>query len=923
MARAMGLPSGTVTLWFSDIEGSTRLLEHLGERYDEVLAEHHRIVREAVARHGGHEVRTEGDAFFVAFTRAGDAVRAAVDVQRGLAACCWPHAAAVRVRMGMHTGEPRVVAGDYVGIDVHCAARICSAAHGGQVVISEATERVLANQHVDDVGIRDLGEHRLKDLSRPLRLYQVAADGLSARFPPLRALERPPMDGPEQWAAPTTLFGREDDIEELARLLGERRCRVVTLVGPGGVGKTRLAIAAAARVASDFADGTRFVRLASVFEPRELASAIGQALAAPIREGESSYAATVRIVSDRHLLLVLDNFEQLVDAASLVSDLLSACPGLTVLITSRQPARLTAERVFPVAPLAVPDVSAAAAAIELERYAAVAMFMDRARAHDPDFAIDDSNATVVREICRRLDGLPLALELAAARVGLLTASELFARLDDALGVLIGGARDAPDRQRTLRATLDWSFRLLDDGEREAFARMAVFPAGAAVGVAEAVIATSLETLEALVAKQLLVRRDERLMMLETVREYALERLAADPEADSVRIRVAEWCRRFARETTPSLRGDDRTSAIVKLETELPNLLAVLTWAVTQRRAEMALLLLRDWADYWWNTNRWQEGRAWLDTALEQATDAPDRARAGALLYRARLADLHYCSEEIRADYEASLRLFRASHDAAGAAACLAHLAWVELWHGNVERATEDADEAIRIAQRTQDDSLLAFVLAMSALARTGYTARADRADLAVAKLRAVGDLVGVVHVCGNVAYMAIAERRYPEALRLLQTAFDAARRLGDPNAVFMIRTNEGLAQLFLDQLDAAASAFCDALAICRDAGAEDVVDETLLGLASVEASRGDFDRAARLAGGAIAHQTAERNVEEDTIWSQLLETLNDAREHCGHATWDRAASEGATLTVHETIDLALAHGRFAPPPPATLAALPR
>jgi hypothetical protein len=245
---------------------------------------------------------------------------------------------------------------------------------------------------------------------------------------------------------------------------------------------------------------------------------------------------------------------------------------------------------------------------------------------------------------------------------------------------------------------------------------------------------------------------------------------------------------------------------------------------------------------------------------------------------------------------------------------------VELWHGELERAAQRADEAISIARRTHDDSLLAFVLARSSLARTGYSARADRSEVAVAQLRAVGDLVGVVHICGNVAYLAIAERRYPEAFAWLATAFDAARQLGDPNAVFMIRTNQGLAQLFLDELDAAAAAFCNALAICRDAGAEDVVDETFLGLAAVQALRGDFDRAARLAGAALSHQTAERSVEEDAVWSQLLEILNAARERSDRETWDRAASQGAALTVHDTIDLALAHGRFVPPTPATLAA---
>ena len=443
MARAMALPAGTVTLLFSDIEGSTRLLDSLGERYARVLDEHRAIVRGAVAQHGGEEVRTEGDAFFVAFARAGDAVRAAVAAQRALAACAWPAGVGVRVRMGLHTGEPRVAGLDYVGMDVHCAARICSAAHGGQVVVSETTERILAGEAIEGVGLDDLGEHRLKDISRPMRLHQIVADGLPSDFPPLRALEYPPTSLPGGWPPPTVLFGREVDLEALARLVNEHGNRLVTLVGAGGVGKTRLAIEASGRVAAAFDDGARFVPLAAVSEHRDLAPTLARALAAPVREGEPAQAALLRFLSNRHLLLVLDNFEQLLDGAPLIADLVAACPRLTVLVTSREPTRLTAERLYPVLPLEVPDASLSDVAIELERYGAVAMFCDRARARDPAFVLDESNARPVCEICRRLDGLPLALELAAARSGLLSAPELAARLDRALAVLSAGRAMPP------------------------------------------------------------------------------------------------------------------------------------------------------------------------------------------------------------------------------------------------------------------------------------------------------------------------------------------------------------------------------------------------------------------------------------------------------------------------------------------------
>ena len=906
----MALPSGTVTLLFSDIEGSTRLLDRLGQRYDGVLDEHRRIVREAVAAHGGHEVRTEGDAFFVAFARPGDAVRAAVAAQRGLARFAWPPGAMVRIRVGVHTGEPRVMGDDYVGIDVHRAARICAAAHGGQVVVSQATERLLAGQSVDGVARRDLGEHRLKDLD-PMRLYQVAAAGLVEAFPPLRALERPPNDGLGESVAPTALFGRDAEVDELARLVVEMRCRLVTLVGPGGVGKTRLAMAAATRVISDFPDGARFVALASLVEPRELASAIARACAAPVGEGESAHAAVLRFLADRRLLLVLDNFEQLVEAAPLVSELLSGCPGVSVVITSREPARLAAERVFPVRPLAVPSIAAPGSAVELERFAAVAMFVDRARARAPDFAIDEANAAHVSDICRRLDGLPLALELAAARVGLLAPADLAGRLDHALGVLVSGTRDAPARQRTLRATIDWSFNLLTDAERRAFARMAVFPAGARVAVAEEVTDASLDTLESLVAKQLLVRHGERLTMLETVREYAAERLAEDPGADAVQVRLSQWCRRFARETTPGLRGADRMTSLAALDAELPNLRAVLSWALEQEQSDVLLRVLGDLGDYWWYSSRWQEGLPWFTAALETASTASDHGHATALLYRGRLTDAHLSYQQHHDDLELSLGLFRACDDPAGIAACLGHLARDEAWCGRFDQAEALAGDAVRAAQRAGDERIVSLALSIRALVASAYEDLAPRATAAVAHLRAVGDLIGLVRICGNVGYAAIVERRHDDALSWLEQGLEFARPLGDPAGVFFIRTNQGLASLFADDLDEARHAFCEALATCRD-GAEDVADETLLGLAAVEASQGDLERAARLAGAAQGRETVDRSVDEDTIWDRLYdEILTPARERYGAANWDRAAGEAAMLSLQEAIDLGLAHGPLA------------
>jgi predicted ATPase/class 3 adenylate cyclase len=919
----MALPAGTVTLLFSDIEGSTRLLERLGEGYAEVLDEHRRIVRGAVAAHGGHELRTEGDAFFVVFARAGDGVRAAVAAQRSLAACAWPGGVTVRVRMGLHTGEPRVMGHDYVGMDVHCAARICSAAHGGQVVVSDTSERILAGEAIGGVGLQDLGEHRLKDLGRPMRLYQIVAEGLTAGFPALRTLEPEPTILPGQWALPTALFGREDDVEAVAGLVREGGDRLVTLVGPGGVGKTRLAIEAAARVAGDFAHGERFVALAAVSEFSDLASAIVRALAAPVREGESAQAALLRFLSNRHLLLVLDNFEQLVEGAPLVGDLLRACPELTVLVTSREPTRLAAERLYPVRPLEVPGASASAA-VELERYGAVAMFCDRARARDPAFTLDESTGPPVSEICCRLEGLPLALELAAARTGLLSVSGLAARLDGALAVLVGGARDAPKRQRTLRATIDWSYKLLTPEERSAFAHMAVFAGGATVATAETVMGASLDALDSLVAKQLLARRDERLLMLETVREYALERLSKEPDRDVVQERLAAWCLSFLREATPHLVRTDRALWLASLNAELPNALAALSWALDVRRPKPALQLVAELGDYWFHTHHSEDALRWIDAALELGRDASPRLRAGALLARGRLTDVRGSDEPDRSDLQASLELYRACDDAGGIAACLGHLAFTETWVGNYDEATALSEQAVRYAERVQDEPAIASARAGWAMSGSGYEEVARRARSAMPYLHRVGNIAELARVCGTTGYVAIAERRHHDALAWLDEALDAARRLDDPSSLFIIQGNQGLARLFLHEHKDAGQQFCNALAVCREGGREDVVDEALLGLAAVEASRGHLARAALLTGAAKAHQARHGFVDEKIIWSRLIDDiLAPARDRYGPERWDVAERAGAALTVDDAIDVALERGRFARVATTTTAAAPR
>ncbi|MBD0347505.1 MAG: adenylate/guanylate cyclase domain-containing protein, partial [Thermoleophilia bacterium] len=485
------LPTGNVTFLFTDVEGSTRLLEELGaERYAGALAEHRRLLREAFAHHGGVEVDTQGDAFFVAFGSADEALAAAERVRATL------QSTPIQVRIGLHTGAPLVTGDGYVGMDVHRGARIAAAGHGGQVLVSETTASALSGGD----GLRDLGEQRLKDLGAPIRLYQLG-DG---DFPPLKVLYRSTL--PVQ---PSPLVGRERELDEVAALLAENR--VVTLTGPGGSGKTRLALQVAADAQDDFPDGVYWVPLQTIRDPELVLPAIAQAVEAQGPAAEH--------IADRRVLLVLDNLEQVLEAAADIAQLLAATPNAKAVSTSREPLRIAGEREYAVEPLPLDD--------------AVSLFRERAAVAEP--------ADVVREICRRLDCLPLAVELAAARTKLLPPVQLLGRLEQALPLLTAGRRDAPERQRTLRATIAWSFDLLTPPEQDLFRRLSVFAGSFDLAAAERVCDAELDTLQSLLEKNL-VRRWEsgRFGMLETIHEYAGGRLEESGDAERVRDRHAAY-----------------------------------------------------------------------------------------------------------------------------------------------------------------------------------------------------------------------------------------------------------------------------------------------------------------------------------------------------------------------------------------------
>ena len=678
------LPTGTVTLLFTDIEGSTRLARRLGDGYRELLATHRRLLRGAFTANGGVEVDTQGDAFFFAFGRAHDAVAAAADAQRTIAG------SEARVRIGIHTGEPALAEGGYyVGVDLSRAARICAAAHGGQVLLSRATFDL-----VGDIETIDLGEHVLKDIEGPERLFQLIAPGLEHRFPAPRAST--PGNLPR---TRTAFVGRERELDDLRGLL-LNEAPVVTLTGPGGVGKTRLALEAARELSPSFTDGAYFVSFAA--RPADLTGVLAQALEVEERAGEPLAEAVERRLQTRHALLVLDNFESALDAAPQVASLVEQCPQVKVLATSRVRLHLGAEHEYRLGPLTDGEASD--------------LFNARATAASPTLDVDAERGNVAA-ICRRLDRLPLALELAAARARILPLAAILDRLDQRLTFLTGGARDLPERQRTLAATIDWSYALLDAEERATFDALAVFVDGASLDGVERVASAperALDVLTSLCDQSLLISRASedgtpRFRMLATIREFALTQLRGSGAEDAVRRRHAAWFVRFAERAEPEIQGRRQAHVLQQLATEHDNLRAALTWAAAAGEGETLVRLAAALWRFWFARGHLTEGRRWLARALVVEGLPPD-ARARALRGASVLAAVAGELGEARALAEELVEVRRELGVDQESAEALVVLANVETDLGNHDEAAELYEQAAEFARRGDARPALAGIM---------------------------------------------------------------------------------------------------------------------------------------------------------------------------------------------------------------------
>jgi predicted ATPase len=820
----------------------------------------------------GHEIRTEGDSFFVVFPSPLAALRAAVAAQRALASEEWPHASPLRVRMGIHTGEGVPGGDDYLGIDVNRAARIAAVGHGGQVLISDATRGLVEHAPPEGVAIRDLGLHRLKDIEHPEHLHDLVIDGLVADFPSIRSLEVRPTNLPQ---LRTSFVGRQRELGEIAELLPTTR--LLTLTGPGGTGKTRLALRAADDQVERFAHGVFFVDLSPLTDPTLVTTEIATALQVAEIPGRALADTLAEQLRDREMLLVLDNMEQLVEAAPTVTSVLDAAPGVRVLATSRIPLHIQGEQEFHVRPLPLPQPEDQRDLERLTSCESVMLFVERAAAVQPGFQVTESTAPAVAEIAARLDGLPLALELAASRIKILGPGDLARRLEQRLPLLTGGARDLPERQRTLRGAIEWSHDLLEPDQRRLFARLSVFAGGWTLESAEAVCGPDLDVLDGLssLVDSSLVRRreteegDVRFRMLETIREFAAEQLAASGEVPEIQRRHATHFRDLAEAAVPHLDGADAGIWMVRLEHEHDNVRAALDWAEREGEAETAVRIAAAMWGVWRRRGQLAESRARLERLVTlPALQARDRLRVLAL----------------------------------GALGSIAY------WQHDYERMAPLYDEALDIARELGDRRLLAEALhnaSFTPMARGEIGQGEGLAREALAEAQAVGDTVLEGRIRDGLAYQHMVRGDIAGAIIAIREAVALHRREGQ---------NMSLAET-LNSLAAVEYASGDPESAdrhVREGFRIHLEDRNRVGLAFaltlmaiVEAREERYARAVTLAAASARWQEELGGGPPQFVRQFFIDPDAVAREHLTAEQYERAAVRGRAMSLDEAVTFAL------------------
>lgn len=877
------LPTGTVTFLFSDIEQSTRLLYGVGDAYAELIGRHNELMRAAVAGHGGIEVGTEGDSFFVVFESAMAAVEAAVAAQLALHAEPWPGGVPVRVRIGLHTGEGKLGGDSYVGLDVNRAARLAAAAHGGQTLLSNPIAEMVRFSLPSGLGLTDLGRHRLPDIAHPERVFQLDIPGLETRFPPIRSCAERRLPAPI-----SSFVGRDDDLRSAQRLLLAAPSRLVTITGPGGIGKTRFAIELARLVETEFPGGVVFVDLSSIVDPDLVLPALGRALGVLDADGRQLSQAIAAFIGDGEILVVLDNLEQVIATGVELASILEATTSLKFLVTSREPLRVRGEREFPLRPLPTP---AGDGPIEvLETVPSMDLFIQRARAVIPDFAVNEDNAHHLTELVRHLDGLPLAIELTAPRIRSLTPAALVDRLETELGLAAGASRDMPARHHNMRSAIAWSYELLSEEEKRLFRRLGVFAGGwtleAAVALGADVESSDdrvLELLTDLVTKSMVTfyqdsNGEPRYGLLETLRRFAVDELTADGDTSDARDAHLRWCHRLVQSHEAAFVQSNFPAALNAIEDERHNIRLALEWALSsESRVESGLEIAGLLWSFWDVRGYVTEGIGWLDRLLEQAgAGTPPKARALALDARGWLGRLHPETSTSEAVFVEAEQLWREAGDTR-------RLAWSISMHGMItfnafehERARAQFQEGIRLAQQVGDEQLLE-----------------------------IWCKYGLAHVHW-------LEGDLQEARLLLERSLRFAQKWHHTWAMGHAQFSLGLFELMNGDLPGARTRLEESLALRQEVRDLRGIADCLGSMALVLATEGDCETAAMLLGAAEAQRQAAGHALVPWQRSFIDQTVERCKESLGLDVYSKIAGEGARLSRSQAIQLALTPTALSP-----------
>jgi predicted ATPase/class 3 adenylate cyclase/Tfp pilus assembly protein PilF len=909
--------ASSLTFVFTDIAGSTRLWERHPADMPAALERHDALLTGAVQAHAGRVFKTTGDGLCAVFDNPVTAVQAAAAMQRAVRAEAWGTIGPVRVRIALVTGPADERGGDYYGLTLSRAARLLGCGHGGQVLLSQATADRVRQRLAPDIGLRDLGAHGLRGFREPERVYQLAIAGLPDRFPPLSREAPRPTNLPAQL---TSFVGREAETAAVCDLLRQPAVRLVTLTGPGGTGKTRLALHAATTLQDEFEHGTFFVSLGSTRQAAQFLPAVAQALGVFETGGYSLLEALRQYLRARQALLLLDNFEQLLETAPVVTELLAAAPGLKVLVTSREALQVYGEHRLLVPPLPLPDLRLVPAPERVAQNAAVALLLERANALAPadPWRIDAANARPLAEICARLEGLPLAIELVAARLERGALSSLLAQLSHRLTVLADGPRDLPARQRTMRGAIDWSYALLPPEQQHLFAAVAVFGGGFTAAGAQVVAGDG--DLRALVEKNLLRAepgRDApgRYSMLEVLREYALERLAERGQAEAAHRRHAAYYRELVERAEPELSGVRQVAWFATLKDESDNLRAALSWSLAQAESETALRLCGVLWRYWAGHSLLTEGRQWLAQALKGGQDAPQPLRARALQGAGRLAMFQNDFAEAEAFLAQSLEIFQRLDDGAAVAWTLNYLG--ETWYhqGDYARALPLLRDSL--ARHRAAGSPAGVVRVLNNLGniarRQGDLEQAERLLAECLPLQqALGSPEGTAVILNDLGEVLRAAGQDGRAADYYQQSLDLYRRLDYPGGIAVTLHNLACVQARQGNHAAAAALFRDSLETLWTLEEKQLLAQCLAGLAGSLAVVGDARLAARLFGAALRllqQMGAELEPVDRAAYAQSEDNL---RARLGLDEWLPALEAGAAWPLDEALAAALQSGPDAP-----------